>query len=92
MSGNNKYIRLKNMYNKCTNNLYLLKKNNYQGLPWNNTIEEDTFRYPDLFAGGKGINVWPIVKNSTPTPCSGTKITPPNINTQKKEFVHSLNY
>jgi hypothetical protein len=28
------------------------KKNNYQDLPWNNTIEEDTFRYPDLFAGG----------------------------------------
>ena len=24
MSGNNKYIRLKNMYNKCTNNLYLV--------------------------------------------------------------------
>jgi disulfide oxidoreductase YuzD len=47
-----------------------LKKNNYQDLPWNNTIEEDTFRYPDLLAGGKGINVWPIVKNSTPTPCS----------------------
>jgi hypothetical protein len=46
------------------------KKNNYQDLPWNNTIEEDTFRYPDLFAGGKGINVWPIVKDSTPTPCS----------------------
>jgi hypothetical protein len=36
------------------------KKNNYQDLPWNNTIEEDTFHYPDLFAGGKGINVWPI--------------------------------
>jgi hypothetical protein len=35
-----------------------LKKNNYQDLPWNNTIEEDTFRYPDLFASGKGINVW----------------------------------
>jgi fructose-1-phosphate kinase PfkB-like protein len=34
------------------------------------TTEEDTFRYPDLFAGGKGINVWPIVKDSTPTPCS----------------------
>jgi hypothetical protein len=34
------------------------KKNNYQDLPWNNTIEEDTFCYPDLFAGGKGINVW----------------------------------
>jgi hypothetical protein len=46
------------------------KKNNYQDLPWNNTIEEDTFRYPDLFAGGKGINVWSIVKDSTPTPCS----------------------
>ena len=25
MSGNNKYIRLKNMYNKCTKNLYLVK-------------------------------------------------------------------
>ena len=24
MSGNNKYIRLKNMYNKCTKNLYLV--------------------------------------------------------------------
>jgi hypothetical protein len=46
------------------------KKNNYQDLPWNNTIEEDTFRYPDLFAGGKGISVWPIVKDFTPTPCS----------------------
>jgi hypothetical protein len=46
------------------------KKNNYQDLPWNNTIEEDTFHYPDLFVGGKGINVWPIVKDSTPTPCS----------------------
>jgi hypothetical protein len=34
-----------------------LKTNNYQNLPWNNTIEEDTFRYSDLFAGGKGINV-----------------------------------
>jgi hypothetical protein len=39
-----------------------LKTNNYQNLPWNNTIEEDTIRYSDLFAGGKGINVWPIVK------------------------------
>jgi fructose-1-phosphate kinase PfkB-like protein len=47
-----------------------LKTNNYQNLPWNNTIEEDTIRYSDLFAGGKGINVWPIVKDSTPTPCS----------------------
>jgi hypothetical protein len=37
------------------------KNNNYQDLPWNNTIEEDTICYPDLFAGGKGINVWPIV-------------------------------
>jgi hypothetical protein len=46
------------------------KKNNYQDLPWNNTIEEDTIRYPDLLAGGKGINVWPIVKNSIPTPFS----------------------
>ena len=25
MPGNNKYIRLKNMYNKCTKNLYLVK-------------------------------------------------------------------
>ena len=25
MFGNNKYIRLKNMYNKCTKNLYLVK-------------------------------------------------------------------
>ena len=25
MSSNNKYIRLKNMYNKCTKNLYLVK-------------------------------------------------------------------
>jgi hypothetical protein len=25
MSGNNKYIRLKNMHNKCTKNLYLVK-------------------------------------------------------------------
>jgi hypothetical protein len=33
----------------------------YQNLPWNNTIEEDTIHYSDLFAGGKGINVWPIV-------------------------------
>jgi hypothetical protein len=40
MSGNNKYIRLKNMYNKVVK----LKKINYQDLPWNNTIEEDTFR------------------------------------------------
>jgi hypothetical protein len=34
-----------------------LKTNNYQNLPWNNTIEEDTICYSDLFAGGKGINV-----------------------------------
>jgi hypothetical protein len=46
------------------------KKNNYQDLPWNNTIEEDTICYPDLLAGGKGINVWPIVKDYIPTPCS----------------------
>jgi hypothetical protein len=46
------------------------KKNNYQDLSWNYTIEEDTIHYPDLLAGGKGINVWPIVKNSIPTPCS----------------------
>jgi hypothetical protein len=47
-----------------------LNKNNYQDLPWNNTIEEDNICYPDLLAGGKGINVWPIVKDSIPTPCS----------------------
>jgi hypothetical protein len=47
-----------------------LNKNNYQDLPWNNTIEEDNICYPDLLAGGKGINVWPIVKDSTPTPCA----------------------
>jgi hypothetical protein len=33
----------------------------YQDLPWNNTIEEDTIRYSNLLAGGKGINVWPII-------------------------------
>jgi fructose-1-phosphate kinase PfkB-like protein len=38
-----------------------LKTNNCQNLPWNNTIEEDTIRYSDLFAGGKGINVWALV-------------------------------
>jgi hypothetical protein len=40
--------------------LNLKKKNSYQDPPWNKTIEEDTFRCPDLFAGGKGINVWSI--------------------------------
>jgi hypothetical protein len=58
---------------------FAASKNNQQGQKgheqaeypiWNNTIEEDTIRYSDLFAGGKGINVWPIVKDSTPTPCS----------------------
>jgi hypothetical protein len=29
---------------------------------WNNTIAEDIIRHSDIFAGGKGINVWPIVK------------------------------
>jgi hypothetical protein len=33
-------------------------------------LEEDTICYPNLLAGGKGINVWPIVKDSIPTPCS----------------------
>jgi hypothetical protein len=32
-----------------------LKKNNYQYLPWNNTIEEDTICYPDFLAGGIAI-------------------------------------
>jgi fructose-1-phosphate kinase PfkB-like protein len=39
-----------------------LKKNNYQDLPWNNTIEEDTICYPDLLAGGKGINVFKLLE------------------------------
>jgi hypothetical protein len=67
------------------------KKNNYQDLPWNNTIEEDTLIH--LFFSLTLNTKKDIIENyQKRKKFVGTKITPPNINTQKKEFVHSLNY
>jgi hypothetical protein len=67
----------------------LKKKNNYQDLPWNNTIEEDTFRYPDLFAGEKGINVWPMNTYKNITLLRPANYGP-NLKEQLDVYIYSL--